>query len=234
MCGRIIHRRVHSRVRTVLFFLFSSSCLGTLTDFLYSSPVASHTKIGHFLFQHITLPWLVAPLPLMPIFCAFRISCEGELYLSKIMHSILRCILHAILAGLWMLANCQFNTINCYCHQVTSAAVKLGPGKTLYPPVHYCGRPNLSSLVLIHSLRPRVLPPIYLSAAGIPLYDDATPIATRFLSIRRRGELSTLGWHHLDRNLCLSASNYVLRLSANINLLVIGSFAYTSKSLHNF
>ncbi len=134
-------------------------------------------------------------------------------------------ILHAILAGLWMLANCQLITINCYCPQVTSAAIKLEPGKTLYSPVQFCGRRNPSSLVLIHSLRPRVLPPIYLSAAGIPLYEDATPIATRFPSIRRKGKI--------DRNLCRSASNYVLHLSANVNLLVIGSFAYTSKSLHN-
>lgn len=66
---------------------------------------------------------------------------------------------------------------------------------------------------------------LFLSAAGISLYEYATPIATRFPSIRRKGKI--------DRNLCRSASNYVLHLSANVNLLVIGSFAYTSKSLHN-
>ena len=84
---------------------------------------------------------------------------------------------------------------------------------------------NSLLLVFIYSLRPSVLPSIYLLVASIPFYKDAILIATRFLFIYCKGKI--------DRNFCHLASNYVLYLSTNVNLLITGSFAYMSKSLHN-
>ena len=148
---------------------------------------------------------------------------------------ILWLILHAILARLWM-------TFNCYCHQVTSSAshilprypkkareldnVKLKPGKTLYPPVYYCRRPNLLSLVPYIFTETKSSTSHLLS--GLLAYRSTMSLFHSYqisIHLLQGGRLSTLGRHHLNRNLCRLASNYVLHLFANVHLLVVESFA---------